>query len=186
MADSGQCPLKWQQMDPGYQPAFCWLVQLTATQCLAERLIPARLTAPGAAHTAHAEQNTALDVDDLEVKLAGTFLFKPKVDLFPGHSAVFQPSALLKVTDGHCILIWILSPENALCMKKMQANVIVKKQASVLAIACPWTQEWVYKSGEWLRWSKTPLCSSLCSWDTEPSPRCSYPSLQHFYHFFWQ
>lgn len=98
-------------------------------------------TAPGAAHTAHAEQNTALDVEDLEVKLAGTFLFKPKVDLFPGHGAVFQPSALLKVTDGHCILIWILSPENALCMKKMQANVIVKKQASVLAIACPRTQE---------------------------------------------
>lgn len=37
-------------------------------------------TAPGAAHTAHAEQNTAMNVEDLEVKLAGTFLSKPKVD----------------------------------------------------------------------------------------------------------
>lgn len=75
-------------------------------------------TAPGAAHTARAEQNTALNVENVEVKLSGTFLSKHKVDIFPGHGAVFQSAAFLKVTDGHCILIRVLSLENALYVKK--------------------------------------------------------------------
>ena len=112
------------------------LLPACAIQDLVERLISARLLFLQSGLLAHSEKkHTALYVEDLEAKLAGIFLSKPKVDISWAGCCFLA----FCTSQGYT---WAVHPGLQLLPgqfplgKKIQANAIVKKQTSVLALAC--------------------------------------------------
>lgn len=132
------------------------LLPASAIQHLVERLISARLLFLQSGLLAHSEKKySALYVEDLEAKLTGIFLSKPKVDIFWTGCCFPAFCASQGFIHGQRVLVYSFFLGNSLFGKKMRANVTVQNQASALALACPQIQGggsagWGYKSREWL------------------------------------